>query len=68
MRHEETRMEPLVVSFRQAVELTTLSRHTLLQLSREGILATTKVGRRRLIPLTALRELLQRGVPPKTRP
>jgi excisionase family DNA binding protein len=52
---------PLAVSFLRASELTSLSRSTLRRFARDGRLKTVQLGRRRVIPMDALRDLIQNG-------
>lgn len=52
---------PLAVSFARASELTSLSKLSLRRLAKIGRLRTSLVGRRRVIPYSALYELLQNG-------
>ena len=61
MRHtnEERR---LAVSIVEAAGVCGLSRATLYRLINQKRLATIKIGARRLVPLTALDDLVERGV------
>ena len=54
-------VSPLAVGFTQAAEAMSLSKNTLRRLAKTGRLATVRVGRRRLIPVKALRQLLREG-------
>lgn len=53
---------PLAVSFERASELTDISKNSLRRYARSGRLKTTRVGRRRIIPFGALRDLVQNGL------
>lgn len=50
--------EPVMHSIEEAVGLTRLSRTTLYELMRAGRLTYCRIGRRRLIPVRALDELV----------
>jgi excisionase family DNA binding protein len=50
---------PIAVSFTRASELTSLSKNSLRRLAKEGTLRTATVGRRRIIPFSALQDLLR---------
>lgn len=52
---------PLAVGFVRASELTSLSRSTLRRFAKSGRLRTVLLGRRRVIPIDALRELILKG-------
>jgi excisionase family DNA binding protein len=52
--------QPLVVSVPEACTLLRVSRWTLYQLIRSGKLETVTIGTRRLVPVSALYELLTR--------
>jgi predicted site-specific integrase-resolvase len=54
---------PLAVDFARASTLTSLSKVTLRRYVRAGRIRTVLCGRRRIIPLTALADLVQNGVP-----
>jgi excisionase family DNA binding protein len=47
--------------FKRAAQLTSLSPNTLKRLAHTGKLRTTRIGRRRIVPIEALRELIQDG-------
>jgi len=51
----------VAVDFKKASELTSLSVNTLRRLAHTGLLRTTLVGRRRIIPVEALIELVKKG-------
>lgn len=53
------------VSIQRACELSGLSRSTICRRIASGELASTRVGRRRLVPRRALDELLARGLEPR---
>jgi excisionase family DNA binding protein len=55
--------ERLAVTIAEAARMTTLSRSSLRNYAKTGTLRTAKVGRRILIPLSALHELMRRGAP-----
>jgi excisionase family DNA binding protein len=52
---------PLAVSFSRAAEMTSLSKLSLRRLSKNGRLRTARIGRRRIIPYSALIELLEKS-------
>jgi len=52
---------PLAVNFETASALTSIS-NSLRKMARTGQLKTTRVGRRRIVPLNALNELVQNGL------
>jgi len=54
---------PLTVGIAEAERLTSLSRPTLRLYIRTGKLRVTRCGRRVLIPVTALQDLVRDGVP-----
>jgi excisionase family DNA binding protein len=53
---------PLAVNFTKAAELTSISKSSLRRYAREGKLKTVRCGRRRIVPFTALTELLRDGL------
>jgi excisionase family DNA binding protein len=53
---------PLAVSFARAAELTSISKSSLRRYAREGRLKVVRCGRRRIVPFTALTELLRDGL------
>jgi excisionase family DNA binding protein len=53
---------PLAVSFERASELTSLSKNSLRRYARSGQLKTVRIGRRRIVPFSALHDLLQNGL------
>ncbi len=53
---------PLAVSFERASELTSLSKNSLRRYARSGRLKTVRIGRRRVVPFSALHDLLQNGL------
>jgi excisionase family DNA binding protein len=52
---------PLSVSFKEAAEITSVSRSTLRRYAQSGRLRTVQLGRRRVIPFDALSKLIQKG-------
>ena len=52
---------PLAVSFKEAAEITSVSRSTLRRCANDGRLRTVRLGRRRVIPYDALQELIREG-------
>jgi excisionase family DNA binding protein len=52
---------PLSVSFKEAAEITSVSRSTLRRHAKDGRLRTVRLGRRRVIPYEALQELIREG-------
>jgi excisionase family DNA binding protein len=50
---------PLSVSFKEAAEMTSVSRSTLRRYAKDGRLRTVQLGRRRVIPFEALQELVR---------
>jgi hypothetical protein len=63
MNGEAMAERPLAVDFAKASVLTSLSKVTLRRYARAGRIRTVLCGRRRIIPLTALADLVQNGVP-----
>jgi excisionase family DNA binding protein len=57
-----TRIERIAYSMDEGEEATGLSRATLMRLILDGKLASTMVGKRRLIPAAALERLVSEGV------
>jgi len=57
----------VAVDFKKAAELTSLSVNTLRRLASTGTLRTTLVGRRRIVPVQALIDLVAKGVPSERR-
>lgn len=58
-------MQPLAVDVREAGRLTSLSHHTIRAYIRRGKLRAVKAGRRVLVPISALQELCEQGLPIK---
>jgi hypothetical protein len=56
-----TAIRPMGVSFERAAELTSLSQNSLRRLAKRGTLRTTVVGKRRIIPVSALYQLVENG-------
>lgn len=54
-------MEPLAVDLREAARLTSLSVRTLRRYIRCGRLDVARVGRRIVVPISALKQFLQEG-------
>ena len=52
---------PLSVSFKEAAEITSVSRSTLRRHAKDGRLRTVCLGRRRVIPYDALQDLIREG-------
>jgi len=52
---------PLSVSFARAAEMTSVSRSTLRRFAKSGRLQTVLLGRRRVIPIDALKDLVRNG-------
>jgi excisionase family DNA binding protein len=52
---------PLLLTVRQTCQLLTVSRETFYRLIRSGELASRKIGRRRVVTKSALREFLDGG-------
>jgi excisionase family DNA binding protein len=50
---------PLAVSFARAAELTSLSKNSLRRAARAGKLRTIQFGRRRIVPFSALNDLIR---------
>jgi excisionase family DNA binding protein len=50
---------PLSVSFKEAAEITSVSRSTLRRYATSGRLRTSRIGRRRVIPYDALQKLIE---------
>jgi excisionase family DNA binding protein len=53
-------LHPLSVSFKEAAEITSVSRSTLRRYAKDGRLRTVCVGRRRVIPFDALQDLIRK--------
>jgi excisionase family DNA binding protein len=53
--------QPLSVSFKEAAEITSVSRSTLRRYAKGGRLRTVRLGRRRVIPFDALKDLIREG-------
>ena len=53
-------MEKLLLSPEEAGEVLGVARSTIYDLMRMGVLASVKIGRRRLVPVTACREMVER--------
>jgi excisionase family DNA binding protein len=51
-------MEPIAVDVNTAAKMTSLSPHTIRLRIRKGLLKATRVGRRVVIPVEALRDLV----------
>lgn len=51
-------MDPQVVSIAEARAMTRLGNTTLYKLIGEGVLATCKIGRRRLVKVESIRQLI----------
>lgn len=52
-------MEPLAVDIREAGRLTSLSPHTIRAYVRKGKIRAVRVGRRLLVPIASLQDLLR---------
>jgi excisionase family DNA binding protein len=59
---ETLQNQPIAVSFGRAAELTSLSKTSLRRFARSGQLRTVRLGRRVIVPYTALTDLLRNGV------
>lgn len=55
-------MEKLLLSPEEAGEVLGVARSTVYDLMRMGVLASVKIGRRRLVPVAACREMVERMV------
>jgi excisionase family DNA binding protein len=55
-------MEKLLLSPEEAAEVLGVTRSTIYDLMRMRILASVKIGRRRLVPVKACREMVERMV------
>ena len=64
MQSVEMIPERLAVTIAEAARLTTLSRSSIRNYAKAGTIRTTQVGRRRLIPLAVLHDLVRRGTQP----
>ncbi|MFD1443004.1 helix-turn-helix domain-containing protein [Thermoactinomyces vulgaris] len=65
INNENTRkeeVEPLVYTVKQAAKALNISQTTCYELIREGKLPHLKLGGRKLIPIKALEEFIERGV------
>jgi excisionase family DNA binding protein len=52
---------PIAVDFKRAAQLTSVSRSTLRRFAKSGRLRTVLLGRRRVIPIGALKDLIRNG-------
>jgi len=52
---------PIAVDFKLAARLIGVSRSTIRRLSQSGALPTTRIGRRRVVSIDALRDLVKNG-------
>ncbi|GAB3920236.1 hypothetical protein GCM10011575_44100 [Microlunatus endophyticus] len=59
--HAPTVIPPVVYSVNEAAEALRLSRELLYELIRSGQLRSIKVGRRRLVPVSAVTEFVEGG-------
>ena len=55
-------MEKLLLSPEEAGEVLGVARSTVYDLMRMGVLTSVKIGRRRLVPVAACREMVERMV------
>lgn len=62
MKHK---FEREYLSFREAEDLTGLSRWTLRRMDVDGRMATTRIGKRVLIPVVEIRRLAAEGMRPR---
>jgi excisionase family DNA binding protein len=53
---------PIAVSFERASQLTSISKNSLRRAAKNGALRTVRFGRRRIIPFSALNDLLRNGL------
>jgi len=58
---QDTRSAPLAATITEACRVSHLSRSTLYALIRTGQLRSTRIGKRRLVMLDSLREVLEAG-------
>lgn len=54
-------LAPLSVSLSRASELVGVSRNTLRRIAKRGQLRTVRIGRRRVVPMSALMKLIGEG-------
>ena len=52
----------LAVTVSEAARMTSLSRGTIRAYARTGRIKTVKIGRRRIVPVSALRDLVREGI------
>ena len=52
----------LAVTVSEAARMTSLSRGTIRAYARAGKIKTVKIGRRRIVPVSALRDLVREGI------
>jgi excisionase family DNA binding protein len=52
---------PIAVDFKRAAQMTSVSRSTLRRFAKSGRLRTVLLGRRRVIPIDALKDLIRNG-------
>ncbi len=65
MNSLKTTLDPLAVDVPTAARLTSLSIHTIRLYIRTGRLKVTRCGRRIMVPVESLTELVREGVPPR---
>ena len=61
MQHSSESVSPIAVSFEGAAKLTSVSKNTLRRFAKTGKLRTSRVGRRVVIPVDGLKELVGFG-------
>lgn len=54
----------LAVTVSEAARMTSLSRGTIRAYARAGRIKTVKIGRRRIVPVAALKDLVREGIDP----
>jgi excisionase family DNA binding protein len=59
-------LAPLAVNFTRASELTSMSKNSLRRMAKSGRLRTITLGRRRVVPYDALKELVASGTDQST--
>ena len=57
-------LQPVTVSIDQAAAMLSLSKHTVRKYEREGLIKSTRVGTRVLIPISEINRIAKEGINP----
>jgi len=57
-------MEPLAVSIEEAARMLHLSKYTVRAYERKGLIKSTRIGRRIIIPIAELKRIAEEGLSP----